>query len=301
VRRAALKSAGRAGRRAHIPVLIDAIGTRSTEDAARVALVTLGERVVGTLGDYLADGTVPMPVRHAIPRALAEILAQDSVNALFRCRDLADLRLSYRILKASNRLRASGARVTFPRRLVGEDIERDVGLYLFARVHGRIASQRRDALAERLLSTALEERVEQALNRVFRRLALIYARQNIAAAYRGVIGREPRARGNAIEYVENALAVEHRALVLPLVDERAEAERTRLAESRFGIRAGGFEQSLEQILQSDDAWLRACALYVAGSRRERSLLPLVESNLSTLNALVRETASWAQIAIAASP
>ena len=63
--------------------------------------------------------------------------------------------------------------------------------------------------------------------------------------------------------------------------------------------AGTDEYALGQILQSDDTWLRACSLYVVGARKERALLPLVESNLSTVNGLVRETASWARLAMAA--
>lgn len=298
-RRAALKSAGQAARRTHIPILIDALGARHTEDSARIALVSLGDRVVGTLGDYLNDSTVPLEVRQAIPRALAEIPTQESVNALFRVRDASDIRLSYRILKASNHLRTSGARVTFPRRLVTEDIERDVGSYLFAFIHHRAVPVGQGSIADRLLETALRERIDQSLNRVFRRVALIYSPQNMTAAYQGVTSPNPRSKANAIEYLENALAVEHRALVLPLVEDRSEPDRMRLAESRYAIRPGGYEHALEQILVSDDAWLRACALFVAGFRKERSLLPLVESNLSTLNALVRETASWARLAIAA--
>jgi len=155
-------------------------------------------------------------------------------------------------------------------------------------------------MADRLLETALRERIEQSMNRVFRRLALIYSPQNMAAAYQGITSTQARSRANAIEYLENALAVEHRGLVLPLVEDRGEADRLRLADSRYGIRPGGEEHTLEQILTSEDPWLRACALYVAGSRKQSSLLPLVESNLSTLNALVRETASWARLAIATS-
>jgi AAA family ATP:ADP antiporter len=299
-RRAALRSAGRAGRRHHIPILIDALGSRLSEDAARNALMSLGDRVVGTLGDYLNDVTVPLSVRHAIPRALAEIPTQESVNALFRCRETGDLRLSFRILKASNHLRVAGARLAFPRPLVTEDIERDVGNYLFAFIHHRAIPTGQRPIADGLLATALSERIDQSMNRVFRRLGLLYPPQNMAAAYQGITSAHPRPRANAIEYLENALAPEHRALVLPLVEERAESERMRLAEHRYRIRPGGYEYTLEQILTSDDAWLRACALFVAGARKERSLLPLVESNLSTLNALVRETASWARLAIAAS-
>jgi hypothetical protein len=274
------------------------LGRRSTEDAARAALADLAERVVGTLGDYLSDVSVPVDVRHAIPRALGEIHTQESVNALFRCREREDVRLSYRILKASNRIRASGAPVRFPRRLVDEDVDYDVRTHLFALVHYRACPIGRGRSAERLLCVVLNERMEQALNRVFRRLALLYPHQTVLAAYQGVMSDNPRLRGNAIEYLENALGTEHKQRVLPLVDDSGEEGRLSLAQTLYGIRGTGYDQMLQELLRSDDSWLRACALYVAGERKQRDLMPLVESNLNAINALVRETASWARLAIA---
>jgi AAA family ATP:ADP antiporter len=297
VRRAALRSAGRTQRRQHFSILIEALGRRSTEDAARIALASLSERVVGTLGDYLCDSTVPTEIRHAIPRALGEIHTQESVNALFRCREREDVRLSYRILKASNRMRAASAPVVFPRNLVDEDVDHDVRSHLYALVHYRACPVGRGRSAERMLCVVLNERMEQALNRIFRRLALLYPPQNILAAYHGATSDNARLRGNAIEYLENALAPDHRARVLPLVDDSGEEGRLSLAASAYGIRFKSYDQTLEELLRSDDPWLRACALYVVGERKERSMLPLVESNLHTLNSLVRETASWAQLAI----
>jgi HEAT repeat protein len=299
VRRAALRSAGRAQLRAHVPVMIEALGQRPTEEAARSALATLGDRVVGTLGDYLCDASVPIEIRYAIPRALGEIHTQGSADALFRLRERGDFKLGYRVLKAANHIRSSAARVEFPRAAVTEDIEADVRGHLFALVHYRSCPVGRGPLSpERLLCVALNERMDQALNRIFRRLALLYPPQNILAAYRGVVSLVPRPRGHAIEYLENALSLEHRALVLPLVDDTGDEGKLRLAERRYGMRRGTLDDSLEAFLGSDDDWLRACALYVVGSRKERRLLPLVQSSLENSNPLVRETASWAALAIA---
>jgi hypothetical protein len=140
--------------------------------------------------------------------------------------------------------------------------------------------------------------MEQALNSVFRRLSLLYPPEEIRAAYQGVISDHPKLRGNALEYLENALATDHRSAVLPLVDERGDDEKIRWADARYGVRSASFDATLEGILQSNDAWLRACALYVVGTRRQTAMLPLVQSNLSALDGLVRETAGWAQLAIA---
>lgn len=298
VRRAALRSAGRAQRRNHIPVMLEALRVRATRNDARAGLAAWGDLLVGTLGDYLCDSTVAPELRHAIPPVLSDIGTQEAVNALLRCRDLGDVRLWYRVLKAQNRIRASGAAVTFPRARITEDLELDVRSGLFAFVHYRSCPIGKKGSAERLFCRALDERVEQAVNRVFRRLGLVYPAEEMLAAYRGITSADGRARGSAMEFLENALAPDHRALVLPMVDDSGDEGRLRFAEQRFGIRYVGYDDTLKAILGGEDQWLRTCALFVIGARRERALGPSVMEALSAFDVRVRETANWAMLAIA---
>jgi hypothetical protein len=298
VRRVALVSAGTAQRRNHIPALLEALAERPVSDAARRGLVGFGDKVVGTLGDYLGDSSVDTELRHTIPRVLSDIASQEAVNALLRYRDTHDVRLWYRVLKALNKVRASGARVQFPRSRVSEDIGHDARSWMFAYVHYRACPLGGPRSAERLFCIVLNERIEQALNRVFRRLALLYPAQDMLAAYQGITSDDPRAHGNAIEYLENALSPDHRVIVMSLVGDVSDEDRVRSAGHLFGIRFESFERTLEAVLQEDDQWLRACALYVVGARRERSLLPRVLEALSSLDPRVRETANWATLALA---
>jgi ATP:ADP antiporter, AAA family len=293
VRSAALRSAGRAGRRTLVPALIEALAARSTQRPARDGLAAFGDRVAGTLGDYLADATVPMPVRLEIPRVLSRIGTAGAVQALFRYRRPDDVRLSYRVLKAMNQIQVRSPAERFPAELVTEDLEHDAKGYLSAFVHYRSCPIGGNASAERLLCIALNERMDQALNRIFRRLALLYPAADIYAAYRGVVSQQPRSRGNALEYLENALHGNHAATVLPLVDDRGDEERLHHADLRHGYRYTGYRDALNAILEEGDAWLRACALYVVGTRRERELLPVVERHLDAHEPYVRETAAWA--------
>uniref|UniRef100_A0A832I334 ADP,ATP carrier protein n=1 Tax=Eiseniibacteriota bacterium TaxID=2212470 RepID=A0A832I334_UNCEI len=298
VRRAALRSAGAARRRTHIPRMLDALGRRATRAAAHAGLAAWGDTVTGTLADYLCDATVEPELRHAIPRVLADIGTQEAAWALLRMRDRGDVRLWYRVLKALNRLRVSGAAITFPRDRVTEDLEHDLRSWAFAFVHHRACPGASPRAAERLLCTALGERVDQALNRVFRRLALLYDPAEILAAYQGVVSGSARRRAAAVEYLENALAPDHRALVLPAVEEAGDEARLRYAEQRFGFAYASFDATLDAILEGEDQWLRACALFVVGARRDRALMPRVVEALSSLDPRVRETANWATLAIA---
>ena len=293
VRSAALRSVGRTGRRTLVPEMIEALAARPTQGAARDGLAAFGDRVTGTLGDYLADATVPIVVRREIPRVLSRIGTTDAVQSLFRYRGDDDVRLSYRVLKAMNHIRDLRPAQRFPVEPVTRDLEVDAKGFLLAFVHYRGCPIGRNATAERLLCITLNERMDQALNRIFRRLALLYPAPDIYAAYRGIVSPQPRAHGSALEYLENALRGGHAATVLPLVDDRGDDERLRHAQQRHGYRFASFHDTLNAILEEGDAWLRACALYVVGMSGERDLMPVVERNLGAHEPYVRETAAWA--------
>lgn len=299
VRRAALVSAGRLGQRRHTQTLIEALGDRTVHVAARRGLAEYGDRVTGTLADWLIDPTVNLTIRREIPRVLSAIGTQEAMTALFRYREREDVRLSYRVLKAAHQIRIRSDGVRVPRRLVEEDLEHDARSYLFAFVHYRACPIGEPRSAERLLCLALNERMEQALDRMFRRLALLYPPRDIYAAYRGILSENRRQRGNAIEYLDNALTAEHRQIMAPFVEDLGEHALLDHAGRVHGFRFGGYHETLEAILQGDDAWLRACALYVVGARLEHSLSNAVEENLSARNPQIRETARWAHAALAA--
>jgi hypothetical protein len=141
--------------------------------------------------------------------------------------------------------------------------------------------------------------MDQALNRVFRRLALIYRPDETHAAYLGVLSDDSRSRGNALEYMENVLDSAHAELVLPLVDGSSDDDRLEWAESRFGLRFVNMRESLQALIEGEDAWLRTCALFAAGSQREHGLKAHIERHVEAREPFVRETALWARAALAA--
>ena len=296
VRAAAFRSVGRAGMREHVDELILGLGEREASTAALDGLLAFGEGAVGTLGDWLGDSRVAIEIRREIPRVLRDRPTLNAMVGLFRVRGHEDVILDYRVLKAMNRIRAANSSLTFPRDLVEEDLEYDVRELLVAELHA-VSQRGADEVADRFLLRVLSERREQALNRVFRRLALIYPPRSMFAAYHALHSAEARVHGRAVEYVETALSPEHRAWVMPLLGESR--DRAEFARERFGLEPLPREASLAALLEANDPWLRACALYVAGRRRARPLLARVEANLDARDARVRETAGWAKLAITA--
>jgi AAA family ATP:ADP antiporter len=298
VRRAALRAAGRARLREHVAVLIGALGDRETEPAARAGLVAFGEGVVGTLGDWLADTRTPIEVRRIIPRVLREIPTQDAVGALFRASAALDVVLGYRVLKAANALRIANPALRFPAEEIGTDLDRDVRAMLAASIHAMSLAGPTDKAGGFLLLVLLE-RSEQAFERVFRRLALLYPPEAMHAAYHGLRSSVLRVRGSAAEYVETALSDEHRALVAPLLPDAPPDDRLAFAKARYGLEPVDPETTLRALAQGEDQWLRACALHVAGARRQVTLAGEVQVALDDADPRVRETAVWARAALAA--
>jgi len=306
VRCAALRSAGYAGLLDHVPTLIRALGATETEAAARAGLIALGDRALDKLSDSLVDEQVPIEVRRAIPRVLGNLPTQRVVEALFRVREREDVTLSYRILKAANHIRSANQDLVFPADLIEDDLQYDVGEFLEAELHADSQAQRADSerrtddgdRAEQFLALVLRERMAQAFNRVFRRLGLLYAPRPMFSAYLATLSESTRVRANAAEYIERALSPSLRDLVLPLLPGAPRGERLELADKRYALRQLSAHESLVFLIDSDDLWLRTCALYVVGSRRQRSLLSRVEANLESTDARVSETAAWARLALA---
>jgi HEAT repeat protein len=298
VRRTALRSAGRAKIRAFLPVLIKSLAVRDTEAAARQGLVAFGEGAVGTLGDWLADERVAIEIRRNLPRVLREIPTQDAIAALFRPVAARDNVLEYRILKAATQIRLEDQRLVFPAARVDADLDANVRELLELEFH--IAAQEGAVdPGGTFLLLVLRERRDQALNRIFRQLALFYPPRSVIAAYHGMLSANPRVLGNAIEYIDNALSEEHRAMIKPLLPDAEDEARLELAKMRYGLEPMNARRSLAALLESPDPWLRTCALYAVGRRREKRLLDRVEISLEAADPRVRETAEWAKQALVA--
>jgi hypothetical protein len=280
-------------------VLLEALGRPELLASARDGLARYGDRVTGTLGDHLADVSVPIELRREIPRVLGEIATLESAHALMRVRDRSDVPLWTRLLEACSRIRLARGDIPFPVAQVSEDIAFDVRSELFALVNYRSCPLGSRRSGERLLCVALNERMEQALERVFRRLSLLYPPREIHAAFVGIQSDDLKVRGHALEYLENALSVEHRELVLPLLDDRGDEGRLEFAHTRFGLRYGGWEASLRALLLGEDAWLRTLALHVVGEHRLATLSEAVDASVDDRDWRVRETARWARAALAA--
>lgn len=252
VRRKAILSAGRAGQRELVPVLVRMLAARDSSSAARSALEEYGERILGTLGDIFTDPFEDMEIRRQIPLVLGRLPSQRTVDILTEALEEEDGLLGLRTIGALNRLRISGRDLRFEEKAVTSRI----------RAEGKRALRYEHALHELypdptgdLLEQLLREKIQQGRERVFRLLGLVLPPAAAHAAYRAILEKDSAMRANGIEYLDNALPAALRKWVLPLLESRKEAPDAPVSVI------------LEEFCRSRDPVLRECAQDAVARRR----------------------------------
>jgi hypothetical protein len=295
VRQVALHSAAVSGDRELVPLLIRKLAKGSERRAASDVLRSYGDRIVGTLGDYLVDRETPLLARREIPRVLAAIPGQDAANALLRAAHLRhDAQLLLQVLKALDRIRQTRTDVLFPVAEVERELGRDVALFTRWTAQRRSAGAVVASPARTLLLRVLGERVSQARERSFRRMALLYPPHDLLLAHSGLSSGNARLRAQALEVLDTMLTVEHRQLVRPLLEDALPGSDGTTSSALFTADASVLEGVLGELAATEDRWVQAVALHAIG---ELQLTPLRDATHrateQSTDATVLETAGWA--------
>jgi hypothetical protein len=139
--------------------------------------------------------------------------------------------------------------------------------------HGRASEHFR----HRLVVQAVQERMEQDLERVFRLLALIYPSTDIYNVYLSLTSGRAQTQANALEVLEHLLPAELYGRVAGAVDpERSLEQKLQLAQRVCHAGVQSEQEALHALLHSGDSWLCACALHEIGAARLTGLRATVQ-------------------------
>jgi hypothetical protein len=300
VRHAAYRSIGLAGRRESVSILVARLSRSADRPFVREALAAFGERILGELGDSLVDPGVPAHSRREIPRVLAELGTQDAANSLLRAAgDVSDRTLIQRTLWALDRIRKHDVSVTLPLHVVEQHLAEEAQRYSGLLVLRAAADGGPEDAGARLLARALDERLLQCRERLFRRLGLLYAPREMLRAHRALMSPNARTRAQSTEFLDTVLQPAHRALLAPLLADVAEQERPRWAAARLGRLVPSWPELVRELAASGDVWLRTCAVFSIGSRRDRDLAAVVSDAEFAPDETLRQLATWARSRLAA--
>jgi HEAT repeat protein len=293
VARAAAKAAAGSGHTDLICDLACLLKNRKCRAAAREALVVYGPRIVGTLGDLLADQKAESQVRREIPWVLGRIVTMPSCELLLRRLDDSDKSVRYRSVKALNRMREHNPDLPPFRPAIDACIFAETREFYQALVACQSLAEPLGRGTTALLVKSLRERMERNLELIFRLLGLQYPMRDIYSAYSALRGTRPAWRTAAIEFLDSLLRQDLRAVILPLLEESSPERLIEIARRDFDLRPRRREEVLRTVLEHNDEWLVACALHEAGSTHEKGLENECRRFAEDDRPLVRETAAWA--------
>jgi ATP:ADP antiporter, AAA family len=292
VLRNAIRSCGKLQNRDALPQLVSRIADSRLRHDVRQALIQYGDLIVGTLVEYLHDPKVSLPVRANIPKVLSEMNSQEAVNALVRSLPRLDPFLGHRAIKALSKMRVRFPRLSFADEAIDSAILGELRDYydfgIMLQSEEMKHSENRAVL--RLLRQALQERMDQKLERVFRLLGLRYPPADIYSAYSGLRSQRSDLRASAIEFLDNLLLPPMKQLLFPILEESAADSLLAFGSRHFGLQHKSRVAYLEQYITGRDTWLRTISIYVAGDLGLVELAASVRSASSSESPMVRHTA-----------
>jgi ATP:ADP antiporter, AAA family len=262
--REAVRAVGVLGKRMFVGRVVERLADPEFTEVAVQSMAELGDRVVGTLRDYLVDQGAPIEIRREIPAVLQAIGTQAAQYTLMESVLDSDTVLRYRIITALNKLGQEHPERRLDRKIIETVLGAEImGHYRSYQVLGTLGASLEDQSDP--VVQGLRESMEHEAERIFRLLKILHPSDDMHSAYVGLQSNDPVAHDNALEFLEAVLEPHMRALLMPLFDRDVRpAARAALANQILGAALGDREEAISVMILSRDPWLQSCAAYVIG-------------------------------------
>jgi AAA family ATP:ADP antiporter len=305
VLQAAIISTGQIKAMELVPILMIHLTTKHVRKYARESLGEYGEEIIRILTEHLEDSTGNKKKRLAIPKVLALIGSQKSVNLCMENLDQQDLLLRYEIIKALNKLRTKFPELKFDRQRLNARIMDEIEKYyrnlalLYAQnnslsIDKAILSSKhhksRVIRARELLTTALEENLDSNLERIFRLLGLKYPPKDLFNAYLAVKSNRSNLIANSVEFLDNILDSNLKKIFIPIVESISVELLLNKTKELFGFEIPSESESRHLIFQSDDNWLKICVLHLMTELNDDKSIDRVTKLLGDPDLMVKDAA-----------
>jgi AAA family ATP:ADP antiporter len=295
---AACRAAGQVGSRASLDQIVRKLDDPVLRSVVIESLTGYGARICGALGDCLADEALPMGVRRQIPRVLKLIRDQRSVDVLLKALSRPELSIRAAVLRALSHQRETAPRLDYGETFVTEQILHEARHYfeLYSALEP-FRHHKSTPTATGLLTRALEERLQQTIERLFHLLGLRYPPEDMHAAYLAVRQRRKEQFLAALDFLDTVLERPLKRVLLPLLDgSEGLAERGR---DLFGVEIRDAESAVRDLIRSTDPWLAACAMAAAAEQKFYRLASDIAAAEERAGSEVQQVARSARVALRA--
>ncbi len=270
VSEAAVLAIGKVRDERFLPLLIDRLGMRSSRDVVREAIVALGDPALDALEKALSDRSTARAIRRHLPRTISRCTVQRAADILTR-QLLAeeDGTVRFKILRGLGRLAAEPSiridREAIERRMNAELIEHMRLQSLCAPIQRDLAQSPDARMSGRLLVGLLTDKMDQALERVFRLLQISHRNEDIRSVAFAARSRDKRVRAQALEFVStltlSSSIPENRELLRIIIDDLSPEERLRRAAVYIPGAPQTHRSAVLKLLEDEDEALAGIATY----------------------------------------
>ncbi len=287
VRSSAIVAAGRLKTPELIPSLVKQLAQPQLSSGAAQALASFGAQILEIVGTLLMDRTQPSVVRAHACKILGRLADGRSVELLAQNLADADPQVRGGAVSALSHIvhHSPGARID---KGAVERATKNESEYAFQ----LLALSEDLALTDDdfLLRDALEHRLRQAQKRIFGLLALRYEASTIEIVSRNLRSTNVATRANAVEVLDNLLDKDEKPFLLALFEDGPPGRKLQAVAALFSIARHDRAERLVALLDGGDDWLKVCAAYAVGKKKQSELEPKIKLLLDSPSAICRETA-----------
>jgi ATP/ADP translocase/HEAT repeat protein len=289
VRIAAIDAAGEMQSKELVPPLIYKLSDPTTVQAATRALIRFGPDLERTLLRVVGNDEEDPAIRRAIPKILAKVGAQASLDKLLETLGALDPQLRANAAKAAARIRERNPRIAVDDARLLDVLKGEIrGAY-----EALVAIEDLQLVPDHLLSEALFVRHKQRIGVAFRLLEIRHPARTIQLVYANLDSENKTVRANALEVVDNILDKEEADLLLPLLEDHSMAKKIAHGHELFAIERKSREEWIDLLLEDPNPWVVVCTLHLVGEHHLAALRTKVNRHLSSHDPVVRETACLA--------
>ncbi|MGB0909105.1 MAG: Npt1/Npt2 family nucleotide transporter [Nitrospirales bacterium] len=285
-----ISSAGRMRDRQYVPWLITKLSTTQYRAEARCALIAFHTHILGTLYDYLTDERTDLSIRRHIPRVLASIPSQESVDVLTKSFEILIPAVQYPVIKALNKLRTRHPEILFDTEQVNTWFIQTTQSYYEHFQIEHLYREVQDGPATDLLKKALRENMNRDIEMMFRLLGLCYQPKDMYSAFSAFVSQEKQMRASAIEFLDSVLKQDEKHYLFPILDGLSKSYTIQKGQELFGLHIDERSKAVETLMRGSDPWLKACATFTLIEYHTDELLNLAKQFHDDEDPVIRETA-----------
>lgn len=253
----------------------------------RKALASYGSKYLILYKEKFFDEGIDHEIRKSIPGIFTYIPEQDTLGHLFEMTAIESPDLRYHVVKTLNKLKRERPSLEMDIPKVRQILGEEVSSYFNLLAIHQLQPQDRP---NRILLKALEEKMNQAQERIFRLLGLIYNPGDMYGTYLALQSISGEKQSGAVEFLDNILEDTDKKYVLPVADSRLPAEKLEAGRRLFDIPEMSYDEGLVQLMEGEDHWLHACAIYSVSPQCPETLQSKVREAVGSTSPLIRETA-----------